>query len=76
VSRPAVLLRCPVEKKNLTTLEGWQFETFEVLPGLFLSKRLVEPHDFASLGVDAIMALDHVVPARAGESSLRPLPHR
>jgi len=25
-----------VEKKNLKLPEGWQFETFEVLPGLFL----------------------------------------
>lgn len=45
-----------MEKKNVKLPEGWQFETFEVLPGLFLSKRLVEPYDFASLGVDAIVA--------------------
>jgi protein-tyrosine phosphatase len=47
-----------VEKKYLKPPEGWQFETFEVLPGLFLSKRLVEPYDFTSLGLDAIVALD------------------
>ena len=47
-----------VEKKNVKVPEGWQFQTFEVFPGLILSKRLVEPHDFASLGVDAIVALD------------------
>jgi protein-tyrosine phosphatase len=47
-----------VEKKNLKLPEDWQFQTFEVLPGLFLSKKLVKPHDFASLGVDAIVALD------------------
>jgi len=47
-----------VEKKSLKLPADWQFQTFEVLPGLFLSKKLVEPHDFASLGVDAIVALD------------------
>jgi protein-tyrosine phosphatase len=47
-----------VEKKNLKLPKDWRFQTFEVLPGLFLSKKLVEPHDFASLGVDAIVALD------------------
>ena len=47
-----------MEKKLRPPPAGWQFETFEVLPGLFLSKKLVEPHDFASLGVDAIVALD------------------
>jgi protein-tyrosine phosphatase len=47
-----------VEKKIHPPPEGWQFETFEVVPGLFLSKKLVEPHDFASLGVDAIVALE------------------
>jgi protein-tyrosine phosphatase len=47
-----------VEKKNLKLPADWQFQTFEVLPGLILSKKLVEPHDFASLGVDAIVALD------------------
>jgi protein-tyrosine phosphatase len=47
-----------VEKRNLKLPEGWRFETFEVLPGLFLSKKLVEPYDFASLGVDTIVALD------------------
>ncbi|HEY6679097.1 MAG TPA: dual specificity protein phosphatase family protein [Actinomycetota bacterium] len=47
-----------MEKKDLKLPEDWQFQTFEVLPGLFLSKKLVEPHDFASLGVDAIVALD------------------
>jgi protein-tyrosine phosphatase len=47
-----------VEKKTLRPPEGWQFQAFEVLPGLFLAKRLVEPYGFASLGVDAIVALD------------------
>jgi protein-tyrosine phosphatase len=47
-----------VEKKNIKPPEGWQFQAFEVLPGLFLAKRLVEPYGFASLGVDAIVALD------------------
>lgn len=47
-----------MEKKNLKPPDGWRFESFEVLPGLFLARRLVEPHDFASLGVDAIVALD------------------
>jgi protein-tyrosine phosphatase len=48
-----------VEKRIHPRPPGWRFETFEVLPGLFLSKKLVEPHDFASLGVDAIVALEH-----------------
>jgi protein-tyrosine phosphatase len=48
----------PVEKRIHPPPEGWQFEIFEVLPGLLLSKALVEPDDFASLGVDAIVALD------------------
>jgi protein-tyrosine phosphatase len=47
-----------MEKKTFSPPRGWQFQIFEVLPGLFLSKRLVEPEDFASLGVDAIVALD------------------
>jgi protein-tyrosine phosphatase len=47
-----------VEKKNLKLPADWQLQTFEVLPGLFLSKKLAEPHDFASLGVDSIVALD------------------
>ena len=48
-----------MEKRIHPPPAGWQFETFEVLPGLFLSKKLVDPHDFASLGVDAIVALEH-----------------
>ena len=47
-----------MEKKNIKPPEGWQFQAFEVLPGLFLAKRLVEPYGFDSLGVDAIVALD------------------
>ncbi|HEX2025172.1 MAG TPA: dual specificity protein phosphatase family protein [Actinomycetota bacterium] len=47
-----------MEKKAFHPPEGWRFEIFEVIPGLYLSKRLVEPHDFASLEVDAIVALD------------------
>jgi protein-tyrosine phosphatase len=47
-----------MEKRISRPPDGWRFETFEVLPGLFLSKRLVEPAGFASLGVDAIVALD------------------
>ena len=37
---------------------GWQFETFEVVPGLILSKKVIEPEGFDSLGVDAIVALE------------------
>jgi hypothetical protein len=47
-----------VEKRSIKPPEGWQFQAFQVLPGLFLAKRLVEPYGFASLGVDAIVALD------------------
>jgi protein-tyrosine phosphatase len=47
-----------VEKRILRAPDDWRFEAFEVLPGLFLSKRLVDPHSFESLGVDAIVALD------------------
>jgi protein-tyrosine phosphatase len=47
-----------VEKRIIPPPEGWKFEVFEVLPGLFLSKKLIEPEDFTSLGVDAIVALD------------------
>lgn len=47
-----------MEKKIHPPPEGWEFETFEVLPGLFLSKKLVEPVGFASLGVDTIVALE------------------
>jgi protein-tyrosine phosphatase len=46
-----------VEKKVFQPPEDWLFEAFEVIPGLLLSKRLVEPDGFASLGVDAIVAL-------------------
>jgi protein-tyrosine phosphatase len=47
-----------VEKRIIPPPEGRRFEVFEVLPGLFLSKKLVEPEDCQSLGVDAIVALD------------------
>jgi protein-tyrosine phosphatase len=47
-----------VEKRVLPPPAGWRFEAFEVLPGLFQSKRLVEHMDFGSLGVEAIVALD------------------
>jgi protein-tyrosine phosphatase len=47
-----------VEKRVAPPPDGWRFEAFEVLRGLFLSKRLVAPQSFESLGVDAIVALD------------------
>jgi protein-tyrosine phosphatase len=48
-----------VVKKNIIPRPpDWRFEAFEVLPGLFLSKKLIEPNGFESLGVDAIVALD------------------
>jgi protein-tyrosine phosphatase len=47
-----------VEKRIIPPPEDWKFETFEVLPGLYLSKKLIQPADFASLGVDAIVALE------------------
>lgn len=47
-----------MEKRILPPPDGWRFEVFEVLPGLLLSKRLVEPEGFASLRMDAIVALD------------------
>jgi protein-tyrosine phosphatase len=47
-----------VEKKIHPRPLEWRFETFEVVPGLFLSKKLVEPHAFVALRVDAIVALE------------------
>jgi protein-tyrosine phosphatase len=47
-----------MEKRIKTPPEGWRFQIVEVVPGLFLSNKLVEPNDYASLGVDAIVALD------------------
>jgi protein-tyrosine phosphatase len=47
-----------VKKRIIPPPEGWKFEVFEVLPVLFLSKKLIEPEGFRSLGVDAIVALD------------------
>jgi hypothetical protein len=47
-----------VEKKLRPPPAGWQFETFEVLSGLFLIQEAGGASRLASLGVDAIVALD------------------
>jgi protein-tyrosine phosphatase len=36
----------------------WRFQVWEILPGLFLSNRLVEPAGYESLNVDVIVSLD------------------
>jgi len=47
-----------VVKRILQPPEGWQFHVCEVVPGLLMSKKLIEPQGFDEFGVDAIVALD------------------
>ena len=47
-----------MEKRIPVPPPGWRFQTWEILPGLILSRRLVEPSGYESLGVDVIVALD------------------
>ena len=47
-----------MEKRIPAPPPGWKFQAWEILPGLFLSRRLIESNGYESLGVDVIVALD------------------
>jgi len=47
-----------VEKRIRPPPPEWRFQVWEILPGLFLSKRLVDPAGYESLNVDVIVSLD------------------